>query len=126
MYEQRMREIDNRISELMAARDQEKANEAAADRDYNKALADSKREREIQQKLEETFQNMSEMKEVSSSNLLTENPLQATGTNGKMVTYAFKGMSPDKIAEIQQKQAEQLEEMKVCILLLLPYLRCLE
>ena len=112
MYAARMKEIDNRIMEMQENRFRQKSNEEASDRDFNKALAEAKKEREIEQKLAETFNSLAEIKLNTTGNLLTENPDVAYNGN-KLVTYAFKGMSPDQIKKIQDEQSRQQEQMKV-------------
>lgn len=117
MYQQRMREIDNRLAELEEARYKANAALATEQREYNKRLAEQKREKEIQDKLNETFNNMQEVENLVKGDLLSENPEQARSAvnPNRVVPYAFKGMSPEQIAKIQEEQRRQTEEKEVCI-----------
>ena len=69
-----MREIDQRLAEIEAEREQQRVARLKADREFNKAFAEEKRQKEIAAKLQETFQNMNEIQTVSNGDFLSENP----------------------------------------------------
>ncbi|PRP88785.1 hypothetical protein PROFUN_00253 [Planoprotostelium fungivorum] len=111
MYEQRLKEINERLLSVEEARHRHKQAEMRAEKEYNKAQAELKKERETNQKIDETMHGLHEMHQTASGDFLTENPNQAYN-QGKLVTYAYKGMSPDQLRQIHNDQKRQMEMNK--------------
>ena len=109
-----MREIDQKMLDMEATHYKSKQDQLNNERDANKQLAEAKREKEIQDKLSETFNNFAEINNQLTGDLLTEmgNTIRADNPN-RVVPYAFKGMTPEKVREIQDEQARQAKEREV-------------
>lgn len=60
---------------------------------------------------------LAEIYNTLSSDLLTENPFAAKSVFGphRSITYMYKGMSPEEKAAIRKMQLDQIAEQQVCI-----------
>ena len=65
--------------------------------------------------MQEQDDNMTEIANAIFSDLLTENPDQAISSLGpnRVVPDRWKGMSPEQIEAIRNKQLQQIQERKV-------------
>ena len=72
-------------------------------------------ERRALKKRQEEYDNYSEMANMVSSDLLTENPDQAISQFGphRVVADRWKGMNEDQLRRIREEQQNQMEEKKV-------------
>jgi len=112
LYQQQTTQLDQTLFQLEQQQYQAKQAQLIADRDYNKQMAEQKRERDTQAKLAETFNNMEEIKYSNTSDLLTENPASQirAGSPNRVIPYGFKGMTPEQIQGIRDDQARQVRE----------------
>ncbi|CAF1213204.1 unnamed protein product [Rotaria sordida] len=71
-------------------------------------------ERRALKKRQEEYDNFSEMANMITSDLLTENPDQAISQFGphRIVPDRWKGMNEDQIRRIREEQQHQIEEKK--------------
>ncbi|XP_078001079.1 RIB43A-like with coiled-coils protein 2 isoform X2 [Glandiceps talaboti] len=114
LYELKARELDQRACELAKAEDDCRKAIHSAVKDYNKALADERDEKERLAKEQELDDNFTEMSNHIYGDILTENPDVAQSAFGphRVITDRWKGMSPEELAEIRRIQELQIQEKK--------------
>lgn len=82
---------------------------------YNKALADEKEMHNKHKLLEEQHDNIAEMYNMMTSDMLTENPDVAQSSLGssRQIGYLYKGMSEEQKRQFRVDQLKQIEENKL-------------
>eukprot|EP01112_Ceratiomyxa_fruticulosa_P008484 TRINITY_DN2199_c0_g2_i3.p1 TRINITY_DN2199_c0_g2~~TRINITY_DN2199_c0_g2_i3.p1 ORF type:complete len:373 (-),score=111.70 TRINITY_DN2199_c0_g2_i3:112-1116(-) len=112
----RMSEINEKTREMEVQRSRAKHAAATADAEYNRFLAETKKEAERQFKVTETFDNIHEIQSQMSSDVLNESKNAVSSISpSRVIPYEFKGMSPDrrrKILEEQERQRAEKEAAK--------------
>lgn len=90
---------------------------------YNKfhsivVQATEKAARQKLEKQQEQEDNLVEIENLLHSDLLTENPKQATSAFGPnhVIVHRWKGMTQDQIDDVIRRQKQQVQERKVSIL----------
>ncbi|XP_002735247.1 RIB43A-like with coiled-coils protein 2 [Saccoglossus kowalevskii] len=114
LYELKARELDQRALELAKAEEECRRNINLATKDYNKALADERSEKERLAKEQELDDNFTEISNHIYGDVLTENPDVAQSAFGphRVITDRWKGMSPEDLEEIRRIQELQRQERK--------------
>ncbi|KAJ8940299.1 hypothetical protein NQ318_012838 [Aromia moschata] len=79
---------------------------------FNKALADEKLCERQKREKQEINDNMAEIYNNLTSDMLTENPAVAEGNLGKKIGYLYKGMTPEEKKKFVAEQQAQIEEAK--------------
>lgn len=83
--------------------------------DYNKRLADEKRQRESNWRNNQEEQNQFEISRTNMSDIMTENA-QTTMSQlapHRYVPYHFKGLRPDQINDIKHQREQQVVDKKL-------------
>lgn len=83
--------------------------------DYNKRLAEEKRQREQAWRQNQEEQNQFEISRTNMSDIMTENA-QTTMSQlapHRYVPYHFKGLRPDQIADIKAQREQQVVDKKL-------------
>ncbi|XP_077292804.1 RIB43A-like with coiled-coils protein 2 [Arctopsyche grandis] len=117
-YKQAIIARDQRALQLeLIERDCKKQLESA-NAHYNKILAEEKSNKITNDLNNENEDNLAEMYNTLSSDLMTENPNTARSVFGphRSITYMYKGMSPEEKYTIRMIQLNQIAEHKVSIL----------
>ena len=110
LYQLQSIEMANRGMEMEAAAEAARRQLAAANAQYNLALARERKERDRDRKIEELQENIEEISNQLSSDVLTENPDAAVGLGGKTVVANYKGLSAQQLADIAAEQEAQIRE----------------
>lgn len=131
MAERRRREEDQRKADLamqkaIEARDRvaidlersERSNRRKCleeDAKINQQLARERYEKDLKTRQREYEDNLAEMCNFVTSDMLTENPETAKSAfgPGRKIPYMYRGMSPEEIRLYRQNQLEQIAEKKV-------------
>ena len=83
--------------------------------DYNKRLAEEKRQRESDWRNDQENQNQFEISRTNMSDIMTENA-QTTMSQlapHRYVPYHFKGLRPDQINDIKAQREQQVVDKKL-------------
>jgi hypothetical protein len=105
MYESRMSEIDKTLSQLQEEQNRQRQRILQQERDYNKAVAEHKRESHLHEHIKETLKNNEE----TSKPFVAETT--ATSPNGKVLPYAYRGLSPEQLRKYAEEQVHQAQEI---------------
>ena len=66
--------------------------------------------------MNETFNNLNEIKKLQTNSILVESKEQAFNTtNGRVFKTEYKGMTEEQIRAIKELQEKQIKEKEVCI-----------
>ncbi|XP_071960398.1 RIB43A-like with coiled-coils protein 2 [Antedon mediterranea] len=114
LYDLHRREMDQRAVELTQAEMDCRRNINQSVKDYNKALADEKAEKERLKTQQDLDDNFTEIVNNVNGDMLTENPDVAQSAFGphRVITDRWKGMSPEEIEEVRRTQDLQRQENK--------------
>ncbi|KAJ3166736.1 Protein Tax-1 [Geranomyces variabilis] len=113
LYERYQSDIDQKVVTLQKAVTDARAEQARADKEYNRQLAELKREREAEERRHDEEQNVLEINRQVNGDFLTEQPNVFNNGSGPHVRVdMFKGMTDEQkrhIFSVQQKQREEAE-----------------
>ncbi|KAL7060771.1 hypothetical protein AAHC03_09240 [Spirometra sp. Aus1] len=114
LYDLKRRELDQRVCELAKAEEQCKRAVNTALRHYNEVLAAEQAERARIKKQHDEDDNATEIANCIYSDLLTENPAQATSAFGphRICPDRYKGLTQEQLDHIRKTQQLQVEEKK--------------
>ncbi|CAF1067703.1 unnamed protein product [Rotaria sordida] len=114
LFYAKQNELDQRSIELQQAEEDCRKAINESIKNYNDALYRETQERRALKKRQEEYDNFSEMANMITSDLLTENPDQAISQFGphRIVPDRWKGMNEDQIRRIREEQQHQIEEKK--------------
>uniref|UniRef100_A0A1Y9HAN8 RIB43A-like with coiled-coils protein 2 n=1 Tax=Anopheles farauti TaxID=69004 RepID=A0A1Y9HAN8_9DIPT len=105
---------ENRLHQLTAQERhaREKIHEAV--NEFNRRLMHEQKQQQARREREEQEDNLAEIYNNLTSDILTENPDVAKSSFGpnRVITAQYKGMSPEEIEQIRRTQEVQLEELK--------------
>ncbi|XP_059615811.1 RIB43A-like with coiled-coils protein 2 [Phlebotomus argentipes] len=128
MAERRRREEDQRKADValqraIEARDRvaldlersERSNRRKCleqDAQINRRLARQRQEEELRRRQQEVQDNLAEMCNFATSDMLTENPEAANSSfgPGRKIPYMYRGMSPEEIRLCRENQLQQIAE----------------
>jgi len=115
LYAERTAQMDQTIFQMEQAQYQQKQAQLAADREFNRQLAEQKREKEMQFKVNETANNAEELKYHNTSDFMTENPATQirTSSPNRVIPYAFKGLTPEQQEAIRQERELQIRQKEL-------------
>lgn len=84
-------------------------------RDYNKVLAQEKRDRETNWKNNQEEQNAHEIARTNMSDIMTENEMTTTSQLAphRFVPYHFKGLRKDQVDDILAQREQQTVDNKI-------------
>ncbi|XP_004518609.1 RIB43A-like with coiled-coils protein 2 [Ceratitis capitata] len=119
-YEEESIKADLIMQESMASRDKRLEDMANAERkirnemtaatyDFNSKLAKSKRFDRVREKKETSEDDLAEIYNMLTSDMLTENPnaAQSRTNPNKKIAFMYRGMSADELAKFQDEQLQQ-------------------
>lgn len=111
-YEERSEEMAFRTWQVAQKVADQRAQAAKTTADFNRALAEQKRQEALQAKHRETQKNLEEIHNMLNSDLLneTESVVSALGDTKK--SERFKGLTADQRRQIVLEQAAQREELR--------------
>ncbi|XP_053670756.1 RIB43A-like with coiled-coils protein 2 [Anopheles nili] len=105
---------ENRLHQLASQERyaREKIHEAV--NEFNRRLMSEQEKQRMRREREEQEDNLAEIYNNLTSDVLTENPDAAKSSFGpnRVITAQYKGMSPEEIEQIRRTQQLQLEELK--------------
>uniref|UniRef100_A0A1I8JVW4 RIB43A-like with coiled-coils protein 2 n=1 Tax=Anopheles quadriannulatus TaxID=34691 RepID=A0A1I8JVW4_ANOQN len=82
--------------------------------EFNRRLMTEQEQQRLRREREEQEDNLAEIYNNLTSDVLTENPDAAKSSFGpnRVITAQYKGMSPEEIEQVRRTQDRQLEELK--------------
>ncbi|CAD7091253.1 unnamed protein product [Hermetia illucens] len=103
---------DQRAIELDSSERNNRKKMQEAIREYNRNLALQQQQRKAVEKQQEEEDNLAEIYNVLTSDMLTENPDVANSClgPGKKVAYLYRGMTPEELEQFRREQKIQAEE----------------
>jgi hypothetical protein len=103
LYEDRAEEIAYRTYQIEQAIADQRRQASKTAADFNKAVAEQKRQEKLKGRYDQTQRNLEEVENLMNSDLLMER------SGGRPVRSDFKGMTHDQRSEIMRQQEEQRE-----------------
>ncbi|XP_055636549.1 RIB43A-like with coiled-coils protein 2 [Toxorhynchites rutilus septentrionalis] len=105
---------ERRVLELAAEERNSRCKILEATNQFNKHLMQQQEHERQQKKREDEEDNMAEIYNHLTSDILTENPDVAKSSLGsnRIVPYSYKGMSPEEVQQIRSAQLQQQDEMR--------------
>ncbi|XP_058451604.1 RIB43A-like with coiled-coils protein 2 [Malaya genurostris] len=112
--EESMEAREQRLNQLTAENRNSQHKILGAISQFNRQLKDQQEYQRIQQKREDEQDNMAEIHNHLTSDILTENPDVARSSLGpnRIVPYAYKGMSVEEMQQFRDGQEQQRQEMR--------------
>lgn len=114
LFDMKRVELDQRAVELDIAETQCRSEIERARKDFNRAQASERTEKENVSKRQELDDNFTEISNHVFGDMLTENPAVASSAFGphRVVPDRWKGMSPTQLEEIRRIQDQQRQEKR--------------
>lgn len=112
-FEDRSEEMAFRTWQVSQKVAEQRAAAAKTTADFNRALAEQKRQESAQAKFRETQKNMEEIHNMLTSDLLTEKESVTSPMGETLKAERFKGFSADQRRQIVLQQAQQREELRL-------------
>lgn len=114
LYDLKRVELDQRAVELDIAETQCREEIERSRKDFNRAQANERTEKENVSKRQEQDDNFTEISNHVFGDMLTENPAVASSAFGphRVVPDRWKGMSPTQLEEIRRIQEQQRQEKR--------------
>lgn len=112
-FEDRSEEVAFRTWQVSQKVAEQRAAAAKTTAEFNKALAEQKRQESAQARLRETQKNMEEIHNMLTSDLLTEKESVTTPLGETLKSERFKGFTADQRRQIVLQQAQQREELRL-------------
>lgn len=114
LYDNTRIALDRRICDLQQMEEDTRRAVTITTKDFNWAQATEKAARQKLEKQQEQEDNLVEIENLLHSDLLTENPKQATSAFGPnhVIVHRWKGMTQDQIDDVIRRQKQQVQERK--------------
>uniref|UniRef100_A0A182MJH0 RIB43A-like with coiled-coils protein 2 n=1 Tax=Anopheles culicifacies TaxID=139723 RepID=A0A182MJH0_9DIPT len=105
---------ENRLHQLASQEQYARGKIHEAVNEFNRRLMNEQEQQRMRREREEQEDNLAEIYNNLTSDILTENPEVAKSSFGpnRVITAQYKGMSPVEIEQIRRTQELQLEELK--------------
>lgn len=112
--EENIRANDMRLNEMAIAEKRIQEEKVQAIRDFNHELARRKQEARMRRKVEKDEDDMAEIYNMVTSDMLTENPdcAQSRTNPFKKIAFMYRGMTPAEIEKFRKEQNQQVIERK--------------
>ncbi|XP_035676470.1 RIB43A-like with coiled-coils protein 2 isoform X2 [Branchiostoma floridae] len=112
LYEMKARELDQRACELATAEEECRRQINMATKNFNLAQQREKDEQEAMKRQQQLDDNYTELSNHIYGDMLTENPAVAQSAFGahRVITDRWKGMSPEQLADVRNRQEQQRQE----------------
>lgn len=114
MLQESIQSRDKRLEDMAKSERKVRIQMVDSIRDFNSEMAKQKREQERRKKQEKNEDDMAEIYNMLTSDILTENPdvAQSKTNPNKKIAFMYRGMNPEELQRFRKDQQQQMLDRK--------------